>query len=119
MSYTLSTRYSEEDINAYALSRGVTPVSPNTLYAHLKAIASGLMGLRIEERAREILKELQQLQGDFGQFRDAFDLGQKHLRNAQSAFGEASDRAGKLASQVDQFVRVGEETPKDKAVLQR
>ncbi len=99
----------EEDIGAYARRRGVIPVSPNTLFAYLKAIAYGLMGLRIEESAREILKGLQQLQGDFGQFEDALNLGQKHLKNAQTAFSEAGDRARRIALQVDQFARVADD----------
>ena len=101
----------EEDLNAYALSRRVIPVSPNSLYAYLQAIAFGLMGLKVEQRARDILRGLQQLQGDLEQFRDAFDLGQKHLRNAQAAFSDAGDRFVRLASQVGQFARAVDETP--------
>ena len=67
------------------------------------------MGLRIEHRAREILKGLQQLQGDFGTFRDTFDLGLKHLRNAQVNFGDADRRAEKLAEKIQQFASVAED----------
>jgi DNA recombination protein RmuC len=97
---------SDEDISAYALRRRVIPVSPNTLYAYLQAIAYGLMGLKIEQRAREILKSLQQLHADFGLFQDSFQVGQKHLRNAQEKLSEAGDRALRIAAQVEQFVRV-------------
>jgi DNA recombination protein RmuC len=99
----------EEDISSFALKHRIVPVSPNSLYAYVQAIAWGLMGLKIEERARDILRRLQQLQGDFGQFRDAFDLGQRHLKNAQSAFSDAGDRARGLEQQIDQFARAGEE----------
>ena len=101
----------EEPIGAAALARRVIPVSPNTLYAYLQAIAFGLMGLKIEERAREILSSLQALHGDFGLFQEAYNLGQKHLRNAQAAFAEAGDRAGKIGYQVEQFVRVSGAKP--------
>lgn len=101
----------EEAISAYALRSKVIPVSPNSLYAYLQAIAFGLVGLRIEERAREILRSLQQLHGDFGQFTESFTLGQKHLKNAQAAFGEAGERAGKIGDRVEQFVRVAEAAP--------
>lgn len=99
----------EEDLNEYALKRHVVPVSPNSLHAYLQAIAFGLMGLRVERRARDILRRLQQLEGDLDQFRDAFDLGQKHLRNAQGAFADAADRFGRLAGQVGEFARALEE----------
>src|SRR6266571_4820832 len=101
----------EEAISDYALKRHVIPVSPNSLYAYLQAIAFGLMGLKIEERARDILRNLQALHGDFGLFQEAHLLGQKHLKNAQAAFTEAGDRAGRIASQIEQFVRVAESRP--------
>lgn len=101
----------EEDLNAYALKRRVVPVSPNSLYAYLQAIAFGLMGLKVERRARDILRGLQQLQGDLGQFQDTFDLGRKHLRNAEAAFSDAGDRFGRLATEVGQFARAVDETP--------
>ena len=101
----------DDDLNAYALKRRVIPVSPNSLYAYLQAIAFGLMGMRIEQRTRDILRGLQQLQGDLGQVRDAFDLGSKHLRNAQTAFGDAGEKFERVASQVGQFARAVEAAP--------
>lgn len=106
----------DDDINAYAQKRRVIPVSPNSIYAYLQAIAYGLMGLRIEQRAREILKGLQQLGGDFGIFRDAFDLGLKHLKNAQNAFGDAGERAGKLGDKIQQFATVALEPRRDETI---
>jgi DNA recombination protein RmuC len=106
----------DEDIADYALKRRVIPVSPNSIHAYLQAIAYGLMGLRIERRAQEILKGLQQLQGDFGTFRDAFDLGLKHLRNAQINFGDADRRAEKLAEKVQQFASIAGEAPAGEAL---
>jgi DNA recombination protein RmuC len=103
----------EEDINAYALRHRVYPVSPNSIHAHLQAIAFGLMGLRIEERAREIMSKLRQLHGDFETFHEAFSRGQKHLNNAQAAFSDAGDRVNRLALQIDRSARVLEEPPKD------
>jgi DNA recombination protein RmuC len=98
----------DEDIGAHALKRRIIPVSPNSLYAYLQAIAYGLMGLKIEQRAREILKSLQQVHADFGQFQDSFQVGQKHLRNAQEKFSEAGERASRIATQVEQFVRIAD-----------
>ncbi len=106
----------DDDINVYAQKRRVLPVSPNSLYAYVQAIAYGLMGLRIEQRAREILKGLQQLGGDFGIFRDAFDLGLKHLKNAQSAFSDADDRADRLGDKLRQFASVAQANPADEAI---
>jgi DNA recombination protein RmuC len=109
--YELITRVEaagEEDISAYALKRRVIPVSPNSIYAYLQAVAYGLMGLRIEQRAREILKGLQQLNGDFVIFGDSFKKAQRHLLNAQSAFVEAGEHAGRLGDRLQQFASLAE-----------
>ena len=67
------------------------------------------MGLKIEERARDILRRLQQIQGDFQGFQEAFGLGQKHLKNAQTAFADAGEKAGRLGMQIEQCARADEE----------
>ena len=105
-----------DDLNAYAQKRRVLPVSPNSIYAYLQAIAYGLMGLRIEKRAREILKGLQQLGGDFGIFRDSFDLGLRHLKNAQNALSDADERAGRLGDKIQRYASVAQEAPAKEAV---
>jgi len=71
------------------------------------------MGLRIEERARDILKGLQQLQGDFGVFHDVFQLGQRHLKNAQNVFADAGERAVKLGDKLQQFANVAQEPQRE------
>jgi len=109
--YELITRFEaagEEDISAYALKRRVIPVSPNSIYAYLQAVAYGLMGLRIEQRAREILKGLQQLNGDFVVFDDSFRKAQRHLLNAQNAFVEAGEHAGRVGDRLQQFASLAE-----------
>src|SRR3989454_5121992 len=106
----------QDDISAYALKRRVIPVSPNSIYAYLQAIAYGFMGLRIEQRAREILKGLQQLNGDFGLFRDSFEKAQRQLNIAQSNFAEAGERAEKLGGKIQQFASVVEQPATDEAL---
>ncbi|MFQ6019617.1 MAG: DNA recombination protein RmuC, partial [Dehalococcoidia bacterium] len=53
----------------YALERRVIPVSPSCFYAYLQAIVLGLKGMHVEERAREIIDHLAQLNNEFGSFR--------------------------------------------------
>ena len=105
---TRSEEAGEEDISAYALKRRVIPVSPNSIYAYPQAVAYGLMGLRIEQRGREILKGLQQLNGNFVIFGDSFKKAQRHLLNAQSAFDEAGQHAGRLGDRLQQFASLAE-----------
>jgi DNA recombination protein RmuC len=93
----------DDDLNAYALKRRVVPVSPNSLYAYLQAIAYGLMGLKLEARARAVVQGLRQLQAELETFRDSFDLAQKHLRNAATQLGEAAERYRRIETRVGEF----------------
>jgi DNA recombination protein RmuC len=91
----------EENLSAYAVSRRVIPVSPNSLYAYLQAIVFGLRGLQIEKRAEEILSHLGRLQGDFGKFRDDFDTVGIHLKNAHNKYDDALKRLGQLEGKLE------------------
>ncbi|MBI3786350.1 MAG: DNA recombination protein RmuC [Deltaproteobacteria bacterium] len=86
----------EAAIGEYALSRRVIPVSPGSFYAYLQAIVLGLRGLRIEERAQEIMAELGRLRGDFERFREDFRVAGRHLSNAANSFAGAERRLERL-----------------------
>ncbi|MDD5543082.1 MAG: DNA recombination protein RmuC [Acidobacteriia bacterium] len=92
----------EHSIAHYALIRHVVPVSPNSFYAYLQAILLGLRGLHVEESAHQIIRTLQQLQGDFDKFSETFGLLGKHLNFAQSNFSEGEKRLEKLQTKLSQ-----------------
>jgi hypothetical protein len=46
------------------------------------------------------------MQRDSAQFEEKFELGQRHMRNAQAAFGEAAEPAGRIAGRMEQFARI-------------
>jgi DNA recombination protein RmuC len=73
----------------YARQRNVFPVSPNTFYALLQAVAKGLRGLQVEERAREILH----IRGDFQ------TLGQ-HIGHAKSKYDEIDRRVARFGDRL-------------------
>ena len=82
----------EKSLSEYALSKRVIPVSPGCFYAYLQAIVLGLKGMKVEERAKEIIRYIGRLQGDFTRFRDEFELVGKHLGHAQSSYQSADKR---------------------------
>jgi DNA recombination protein RmuC len=98
----------EKSICHYAMSKHVIPVSPNSLYAYLQAIVLGLKGMKIEDRAKEIIQYLNRLQGDFGKFREEFALLGKHVGHAQASYQSADRRLEQfgqklLAAETDQI----------------
>jgi DNA recombination protein RmuC len=98
----------ERSLSHYALNKHVIPVSPNSLYAYLQAIVLGLKGMKVEDRAKEIIQYLSRLQGDFTKFRDEFALLGKHLGHAQSSFQSAERRL----EQFDQRLLAADSEPK-------
>jgi DNA recombination protein RmuC len=99
-------------ILGYALSRHVVPVSPNSFYAYLMAVAYGLKGLRIEKDARRIRGKLGELAVSLERFGEDFALGVRHLDNARSKFADG-DR--KLAVLSESFRGVGSDEGQDPA----
>ena len=98
----------EKSLCHYAMAKHVIPVSPNSLYAYLQAIVLGLKGMKIEDRAKEIIQYLKGLQGDFGKFREEFALLGKHVGHAQASYQTADRRLEQfgqklLAADIDQI----------------
>lgn len=83
---------SEKALYAYATSKQVMPVSPNSFYAYLLTLAQGFRGMKIEERAREIINHFNRLRQELDRFTDDFRKVGMHLSNAQTRFGEAEKR---------------------------
>jgi DNA recombination protein RmuC len=90
----------ERSISQYAMSKNVIPVSPNSFYAYLQAIVLGLKGMKIDERAKEIIQYLNRLEGDFSRFKNEFDLIGRHLGHAQSSFQSAEKRLDRFAQKL-------------------
>ena len=81
-----------KSISSYALEKKVIPVSPHTFYIYLKTILLGLKGMKIEEQALEIIRNLQRLRGDFSKFEIAFKKIGTHLLYARNSYDDAEKR---------------------------
>ena len=93
---------------AYAFSKRVVPVSPNSFFAYLHTIALGLRGLQIEENALLIIDQLARLRGDFTRFKDDFRILGKHLNNAKGSFEDSEKRMGRFE---DKLLAAGDKKP--------
>jgi DNA recombination protein RmuC len=88
----------------YANERRVFPVSPNTFAAYLQLIVLGMRSMQVEERAHEVMAYVAGLAGDFGRFKDEFELVGKHLGHAQTTYARADKRLGKLETKLDRAI---------------
>ncbi len=94
------------EIFNYGIQRHVIPVSPNSFYAYLMAIAYGLKGFKIEHRAKVILDELSKLQDNFSKFYSDFALVGKHLNNASSKYEECLKKADRFDDKLGQITSI-------------
>lgn len=101
-------------LDEYCRSKRVFPVSPNTFYACLSAIAVSLQGQKIEENARHLLANLAGLKKQMDSFADVYEKLGTHLRHAQQSYEEADSRLGRARNSVEQMSQgvLPEDAPK-------
>lgn len=90
----------KEDLFSYCMSKKVVPVSPNTFYAYLQVICLGLKGLKIEENAKVILKNLSMLSNEIGKFKEDFDCLGTHLSNAYHKYEDSQKRLDRFSDKI-------------------
>ena len=61
----------------------------------------GLRGLKVEERAAEIVDLISRIRGDMGRFTADFETLGTHLKNAAGKYDEADKRLNKLSLKLD------------------
>lgn len=97
------------DLLSYCVSKKVIPVSPNTFYAYLQVICLGLKGLKIEENAKMILKNLSTLSIEITKFKEDFDTLGVHLTNASSKYVDSQKRLERFS---DKLTNIQESKPR-------
>ncbi len=90
----------KEDIFSYSMQKKVIPVSPNTFYAYLQVICLGLRGLKVEENAKAILKNLGALSIETNKFKEDFDILGSHLLNANTKYTDAQKRLDRVSDRL-------------------
>ncbi len=93
----------DRQLFSYALAKRVIPVSPNSFYAYVQTILLGLRGMKVEERAQEILGELSRLRGDFEKIQESFRILGRHLTNASGSYAETEKTMTKLDAKLSQI----------------
>jgi DNA recombination protein RmuC len=90
-------------LDEYCRSKRVFPVSPNTFYACLSAIALSLQGQKIEENARHLLAGLEGLKKQFEFAVEVYDKLGTHLRHAQLSYDDAGNRLTRAQNSLEQM----------------
>lgn len=84
----------------------VMPVSPNTFYAFLQVILSGIRSLEVLHQARSIQEKLSALQTKFDHFYKQYETIGKELDKAAEAYRKGDRHIGLFKRELDETVRV-------------
>jgi DNA recombination protein RmuC len=90
-------------LDEYCRGRRVFPVSPNTFYACLSAVAVSLQGQKIEETARHILANLAGMKKQLDTFADTHAKIGTHLRHAQQCYEDADSKLNRMRNALEQI----------------
>jgi DNA recombination protein RmuC len=92
-------------LDEYCRGKRVFPVSPNTFYAFLSAVAISLQGQKIEENARHLLANLAGLAKQFESFSDVYEKLGTHLRHAQQSYEDADSKLNRARNSLEQMAQ--------------
>ena len=90
----------DKSVFKYALDNKIYPVSPNSFYGYLQTILFGLKGMQIEKHARDILKKMSQLSGDYSRISEDFEKMRTHLKNLSASFDSTDKRMNKFGDKL-------------------
>lgn len=102
------------NLSAYAFTKKVIPVSPNTFYVYLQTILMGLKGFQIEKQASEILTSLSRLRGDFEKFGEDFVLVGKHLGHARGSYENSEKKLSRFSDKLNQVESLSSPSQQEK-----
>ncbi len=98
---TEDSKYGQLD--EYCREKRVFPVSPNTFYACLSAVAVSLQGQKIEENARHLFAALGGLKKQLESFAEVYEKLGTHLRHAQQSYEDADSKLGRARNSLEQM----------------
>ena len=99
----MSTDAKHGRLEEYCRGIHVLPVSPNTFFAILGAVAISLQGQQIEENAKHLVAELSGVTKQFENFADVYDKLGTHLRNAQKSYEDADGKMTRVRNSLEQM----------------
>ncbi len=90
-------------LDQYCRNKRVFPVSPNTFYACLNAVAVSLQGQKLAENARHLFDGLAGLRKQFDSFAEVYERLGTHLRHAQLSYEDADSRLNRARNSLEQM----------------
>ncbi|MBI2267984.1 MAG: DNA recombination protein RmuC [Candidatus Blackburnbacteria bacterium] len=106
------------EIIKYARSERVYPVSPTTLYAHLRIILMSFEGKKIEQQARQILSAIRAMQKDYEKTGSVLGVLGRHINNAYNSLNTVTSSFTQLGQKIYSTQALGQETMDEEVKLE-
>ncbi len=103
-------------LEEYCRGRRVFPVSPNSFFAFLGAVAVSLQGQKIEENARHLLANLAGVTRQIEGFSEVYERLGNHLRHAQQSYEDADSKLNRARNSLEQMAQGALPEPASKAL---
>ena len=105
------------EVMEYARNQRVYPVSPTTMYAHLRIILLSFEGKRIEQQARSVLSSIRAIQKDYDKVDGVLGILGKHIGNAYNTMASLSSTFLQLGQKISSTRELGKETSEEVSQL--
>ena len=115
--YEIINNIKEADIPAYARSKKVFLVSPNTFGLSVSSIRHWVKDIQLNKQTKEIMKRLDVIAKDGNKLAEDFEKLGKHLSNAHSSYENADKRLGLLVDRVQNVIEVDGTGKKEENLL--
>lgn len=89
-------------IYEYAQANHVIPVSPNTFYAFLQIVLTGIRNLEVIRSAKKLQQALSALERDFGKFYAQFENMGKGIERASEGFRKGEGHISRFKKRLDE-----------------
>jgi len=106
--YELINNVKGVDIPAYARSKRVGIMSPNTFYLTTASILHWFKNIEFNKQTRDIMKRLDRIATDGKKLGDEFSRLGKHLSNATSTYNDTEKRLSLIVDRVERVVEMGQ-----------
>lgn len=106
--YEIVNQIKEADVSAYARSKKIILVSPNTFYLTLSAIQHWFRDVQITKQTQEIIKRLSWITKDAEKLDFSFKRLGKHLSDAKSSYDDSEQRLELMVNRVQKVTGAGE-----------
>ncbi|PJE51011.1 MAG: hypothetical protein COV29_01920 [Candidatus Yanofskybacteria bacterium CG10_big_fil_rev_8_21_14_0_10_36_16] len=108
--YEIVNNIKEADVPAYAQSKRVILVSPNTFMLSISSIRHWLKDVQMSKQTKEIMKRLDRVLVDGRKLGEDFKKLGKHLSDARSAYDNSEKRLSLMTDRTQTLLEAGEKT---------